>query len=583
VVQAGREHQRRAVLYRRSDDGPAAEADAVVAGGADSLPHLVDRLTAELVAKRLKGPRARLTRTAVLTTPSVPALKAYLQGESAMRAGHADEAVEALGRAVAADSTFALAWYRLSVAVASAGPRTGEAARQAVRYAGRLAPYDRLLLEAWLAAWDFRYAEAERMYREAVATHPDDVEAWSHLATVLFHGGPQRGNPAAESRPAWERVLALEPDNVEATGYLARIAVVEGRRADADRLLRRALVLNPDGDRALVWRAYRGILLGDAAAMEGAVAGLRRANDIRLWVIVSRLLEETQDPARARPLVELLLDPLRPPRLRASGHVVLAHGEVARGRWRAARSELDAAELIDPDVALQARILFATLPFVPVDTVEVGAVRARVLGRESGLADAPPGPPLSGPHAGVPAPELRLHALGLIEARLGNRGAALEYARRLDRVAARSPGVRIRGPLLADGVRAHVAWIGGEPAAGLAVIDSAWQELDRKPEVYPYLLDAGHPRFLRAELLRMAGRDREALAWYGSVLEHFDKGVVYAAPVHLRRAALLERAGRPREAAAHYARFVALWAECDPALRPQLDHARKRLQSLQSP
>jgi tetratricopeptide (TPR) repeat protein len=141
--------------------------------------------------------------------------------------------------------------------------------------------------------------------------------------------------------------------------------------------------------------------------------------------------------------------------------------------------------------------------------------------------------------------------------------------------------MRMRGPLLADGVRAHVAWLGGKPADGLAVIDSAWQEADRKPEVFPYLLDSGHPRFLRAELLRMAGRHREALAWYGAVTEHFDKSIVYVAPVHLRTAEILDRLGRPAEAAAHYRRFVELWAECDPVLRPRVERARRRLQQLQ--
>jgi tetratricopeptide (TPR) repeat protein len=169
----------------------------------------------------------------------------------------------------------------------------------------------------------------------------------------------------------------------------------------------------------------------------------------------------------------------------------------------------------------------------------------------------------------------------LLEARAGNLAGATEYARQLDRFDPPTKGVRIRGPLLADGVRAHVAWLGGRPADGLARMDSAWQEQDRKPEVYPYLLDSGHPRFLRAELLRMAGRHREALAWYGSVTENFDKSIVYVAPVHLRTAEILDRLGRRAEAAAHYRRFVDLWRDCDPALRPRVDRARRRLQQLQ--
>lgn len=579
VVEAGQHLQLRAALYRQTPGGPIPQADAAVEGARDSLPRLVDRLAAQLVAGRLSGPRARLQRTAVLTTPSLPALKAYLQGESALRAGRYDAAKAALQRAVQEDTTFALAWYRLSVAVAQSGERTGDAARHAVRYAGRLEPHDRLLLQAWLASWDFRYAEAERMYRQAVSARPDDVEAWGQLARVLFHGAAARGRSTAESRPAWERVLALEPDNVDAMGYLARIAMAERRPEDADALLARALALNPEGDRALVWRGYRGILLDDRAALDSAVAGMRRVSDLAAWVIAWRMVEDTRQPLRARPMVEPLLDPVRPARVRASGHVLLAHTEVARGRWRAARAQLDSAAELDPEVAMQARTLFAVLPFVPMTRTEVERVRSALLARGAGIADAPPGPEPKVPAAAFP--ELQLHALGLLEARLGNPGAALGYARRLDGSDPPTSGVRIRGPLLADGVRAHVAWLGGRPADGLAVIDSAWQEHDRKPEVFPYLLDSGHPRFLRAELLRMAGRHREALAWYGSVTEHFDKSIVYAAPVHLRTAQILDLLGRPAEAAEHYRRFVELWRESDPALRPRVEGARRRLQQLQ--
>jgi tetratricopeptide (TPR) repeat protein len=254
---------------------------------------------------------------------------------------------------------------------------------------------------------------------------------------------------------------------------------------------------------------------------------------------------------------------------------------LARGRWSAARVQLDSAAELDGAVAAQARTLFSVLPFLPVNAGDIHRVRASLLAKTEGIADAPPGPEPQGPAAGVPFPELRLHALGLLEARAGNLAGALEYARQLDRFDPPSAGMRIRGPLLADGVRAHAAWLGGRPGDGLARVDSAWQERDRKAEVFPYLLDSGHPRFLRAELLRMAGRDREALAWYGSVTEHFDKSIVYVAPVHLRTAEILDRLGRRAEAAAHLRRFVELWRDCDPALRPQVERARRRLQQLE--
>jgi hypothetical protein len=46
---------------------------------------------------------------------------------------------------------------------------------------------------------------------------------------------------------------------------------------------------------------------------------------------------------------------------------------------------------------------------------------------------------------------------------------------------------------------------------------------------------------------------------------------IYAAPAQLRLGELAERRGDARRAAAHYARFVALWRDADPELRPTVD------------
>ncbi len=51
----------------------------------------------------------------------------------------------------------------------------------------------------------------------------------------------------------------------------------------------------------------------------------------------------------------------------------------------------------------------------------------------------------------------------------------------------------------------------------------------------------------------------------------------FAAPGHLERARILERLGRGAEAAAEYRRFVELWQDCDPDLKPAVDSARAAL------
>jgi TolB-like protein len=64
-------------------------AHATVEGDADRVLDLVDGLATELLAGRLTGPGERIARMSAMTTHSFPALKAFLEGETAFRAGRA--------------------------------------------------------------------------------------------------------------------------------------------------------------------------------------------------------------------------------------------------------------------------------------------------------------------------------------------------------------------------------------------------------------------------------------------------------------------------------------------------------------
>jgi DNA-binding SARP family transcriptional activator/TolB-like protein len=579
VVSQRERLQLSAALYQ-SEEGPEAlVSEATVEGPAEDLPTLVDALAARLLAGRLRGPDARVGQLAARTTSSLAALRAYLRGESNLRSGDNARAAREFEEAVALDSTFALAWYRLSIATAASGWRTGPAAEQAVRYADRLPAHDRYMLRAWRAAWDFRYDEAEELYRSAVSAQPYDIEAWVQLAKVLFHGGPPKGRPAADARPAFQRVLALESDNSTALLYLTRLAARERCLNATDTLTARALEPRGANNRPAYLLAVRGVLLGDQRAMDRAITDLSDVSDFRLWTTAWRLLEDTDASARAQPILRLLTDPIRSDRTRASGYIALAHSEMARGRWTVAQPHLRAAEALDPEMALQARVLFAALPFLAVPRAEVRRVRSMLLDRAAGVPDAPPGPQATPELVRSPRAELRAYQLALLGGRLGNPDEALDYARQLDGLAL-PPDARMPGSSLADGVRAHVAWLGGAVPDPLAVLSRAWRESSPKPEVFPYVFGPAHPRFLRAEFLRQAGRDEEALQWYQSVVEDYDFGIIYAAPLHLRQAEILERLGRDAEAAEHFQRFIDIWRDADPALQPAVERAQQRLDRL---
>ena len=172
---------------------------------------LVDELAIGLLAELGAGSGVRTNRVAAVTTSSLAAFRAYLDGESAFQRGDFRSSVEQFRTAVEIDKQFALAWYRLSVALEWLGtPQElhNQAAEQADRYADRLSDRDRRLLEASKVWRQGANQEAKRLYGAIVQTYPDDIEGWYQLGEVLFHRNGLYGASITESRAAFERVLS---------------------------------------------------------------------------------------------------------------------------------------------------------------------------------------------------------------------------------------------------------------------------------------------------------------------------------------------------------------------------------------
>ena len=261
-------------------DRPQEEpVQAVAEGEASQFLELVDDLTVDLMMKGSLGPVGRLKRVAAVATASMVALSAYLEGERLFRSGQYGAAAEAYDRAVRADTAFALAWYRLSIAAewrAGWSEIVREAAERAALYSDRLPERERKLTEG-LAAWRRGAGvEAERTFVEITNRWGDNVEAWVQLGEVLFHYGPMRGHSIAGSRSTWERVLSYEAEHVPALVHLMRIAAFEGRVEDVDSLYETLLRVEPDSQWVMRMGALRAFSVGDSAAQDQVVTWGRR-------------------------------------------------------------------------------------------------------------------------------------------------------------------------------------------------------------------------------------------------------------------------------------------------------------------
>jgi tetratricopeptide (TPR) repeat protein len=583
VVEAGGRVQITASLF---DRGHAAEplARGTVEGSGGQVFSLVDALATQLLAGTSSGPTGRVTRVASVTTPSLAAYKAYLDGEAAFRAGRADSAVAAFQRAVSIDTAFALAYYRLSVAAEWAtlsGSFIARTAEQAVRHSARLADHDRLLLRALLATRRGAVSEAEGLYRSILGTYPDDLEAWSQLGEVLFHYGPEQGRSIAESRAPFERVLYFDPGYVSSLVHLARIAAVEGRRAGVDSIVGLIDKLNPSSDRDLEMRVLRAYALGDVSAQRRVLAELGRASDATLTLPVWDVAVFAGDLDGAEAIARILADPTRSVDARAAGHVSLAYLALARGALATARAELARAAAVDSVRALEYGTLLELTPFLEPSRSVLQTAR-RALDRLA--AAIPPSAHTTvyfSAHDGF-HPFLRAYLLGLVNARLGDFVSAERHAATLARETGPPAAAAFPRDLGLE-IRAEEAITQGAPKAALGLLRQTVREAWYEYHFSSPFLSGSRERYRRAGLEASHGDAGQAIALFSGFEGFSGYALIYAAPSHLRRAELYERLGDRSAAASHYARFLKLWKDCDPEFRPLLDSARAGYERTSSP
>ena len=260
-----------------------------------------------------------VVRGAPLGSTSLPALKAFLQGEQFLRRSQWDSAIAYHQRAIAEDSGFALAWSHAGLAAGWAHMANDSIALTYKIRAGSLnhglAPRESLIVQAeslsgvlfgsseQLGARQWGYARRLLgTLTEAVRRYPSDPELWYMLGDASYHHGPLAGVRSEGSMDAFDRSIALDsaftpsyihsmqlqlelhgPDAARryATAYL-RAGAVGGYATAAELLLR---LLDPR-----TARAPATLVLMDTMPMSGlhiaysTVQGWLDSAETGLWV-----------------------------------------------------------------------------------------------------------------------------------------------------------------------------------------------------------------------------------------------------------------------------------------------------------
>jgi DNA-binding SARP family transcriptional activator len=560
--------------------GGRERARATASGPADSLTMLVDRLAAALMSLDA-GEREH--RLAALTGTPLPALRSYLEGQAAYRAGHYEAALGGFGRALELDSTFALAALGLARAAGwvggteharGRGPALAWAARD------RLSARDRA---AFQARYGPRYpgtspaVEHLAAIEEALRGSPDAPELWYELGDHLFHFGWLVGRPDSHVRSAaaFRRASELDPRNADAIQHLAQLTAREGDVEALRDAVGRYLLRDSTGGTADFLRWRLAVALGDEPTLRALRARFDSTSTAALrWIAVTSQ-DEGIAAADARLAVEIRAARLgtRDERLeRLLGRHALA---LNQGR---------------PSEALA-----ATREIADVQTLPREHLRLRVLGALYGDGDR--GAAARVVEALEAAAQAR-GASGPAERRARHEDACVAAQWRAatgDAAAAESLAARLRGGVAAGdttvaGTRRHVcvlvieaqlAAAGTRPDAAAAL-----ERLDSLMLTGPFTgatdhgtLDYGN--LVVARLREAAGDLPGALAAVRRRV-YFHGWHPFAATYFREEGRLAERVGKREVAIRAYRRYLELRYDAEPALATDAAWVRAALARLEN-
>lgn len=546
IIEAAGRMQVSATLHRSGEDDPLAEA--TVDGQSEDVFDIVDELTAQLLSGVRGGPAARVQRIATVTTSSVPALKAFLEGEEHFRRGQFGEGVESFRRATLEDSLFALAFYRLSLAAEwdFANRLSLAAAEKAVELSDRLSVRDQRVLDAYLTRRRGDNAIAAEKYRSILGSYPDEMEAWLDLSEILFHANPLRGKSFTESRETLSRVLEFDPRHATALIHMARVAAYEGDAAEVEEYTRRFIALDPEAERNVELSTVRAAGLGDSAAIAEVVERYDGSEDAGVALAVWGAAVFARDLPMARAAAVSLTRPTRSPEARWYGYAALAHIDAAQGRDSAASAQLDALATLNAGMALEYRASFALFPFDVAPRQELSALRDRLERLDPAAIPTSDNPSIIFTAYDELHGVFRSYLLGLISAQLGDAAAAERYAAELASTRPRPTDGSLPQDL-ALSVRAEVARLAGRLEEALDLLSEARLATWYAQTASSTLFSQVRERFVRAHLFEALGRTEEARGWYESMGQLSMFELPYRAETDRRLAAMRgEDSGGPR-------------------------------------
>jgi len=540
------------------------------------MDQLADSLTLSLLRELGRTRDIVAVRTASMRATSLPALKAFLEGERLYRRGAWDSAQLAYRRALAHDSTFVPALRHLgqSLGWRAAGDVEGVTyLRRAGELNHGLPRRDSLLaLADSLQGADVGNLSAagqrsltERQFatlEEGVRLYPEDPEMWYALGEIRFHSGWYLDLTRRQILDAFDRAIALDSGFTPAYVHPTALALALYGMAGWNRYARPYLSRRPVDKYSDAARLLAAIFTSkrtDSAVTDSLIRSSSMDKLLTAMIDAWGFPDSSETIIRlGRALVAargqstgIAQDPL----IRRQ---MLAAALASRGHLREAQTLIGNEDRLQwisstpPGIALLASSRPET-----VDSTFRHWLRRRSFW-----------PPGRWPTGGANAP--LVWALPWWAARRDTFALA-EYARLADsaRKASSRPFRRDVAQYYAEAARAYILIAQGDTGAALPFFEARPRDLSQPWE-----------RVTLGQILSRRGRGADALelleeayppgGWWGPTL-------VLA---RLEAGRLAERLGQRPRAAGHYQFVVDAWRHGDPELQAYLSEARQALTRL---
>lgn len=303
--------------------------------GQESVLTMLDKISEEIrlgLKEKSGSVQAASQQVARMTTTSFEAYQHYFQGQHFLEKLLWKEAEDEFKKAIAIDTTFALAYYQLAVASGWEGkPGAREAMQQSRRYVDKAPTKEQYYIRAETSS---SAKEQDSIYQELAKLYPDEKASLFALGDREFHGGD-----IAVAATYFEKVLALDPSyKVRHAMALNHITWAYRDLQQYDKMVKYAKQYVAQ---AQTEEAYENLALGyrlqgdfDNALHTYQVAGEVFQNSTMPIVGMGDVYSFREDVGRAETEFRKLLQESRPLEHRRAGYRKLVHLNALAGRYR---------------------------------------------------------------------------------------------------------------------------------------------------------------------------------------------------------------------------------------------------------